>query len=137
MRLTILTLAHHVYTSEPGNMLNIAGIHSGITSSSFPFVIPRVQLVARFTGSPVEYGREFEIMVAFQDEDGLPGPIPTETKLLRMVAGQSGEDVHSLYIREIFDTTFEKPGWYQFSIHVDGELIEELPVNVAKSPIRW
>src|SRR5215216_1698751 len=71
MHLTLLTLAHDIHYSEPGNLLNITGIYSGMTSAVFPFTVPRVLLVARFTGSPVEYGREFEIMVNFVDEDGL------------------------------------------------------------------
>ena len=131
MRLTILTLAHHVYSSEPGNLLNITGIYTGITTPTFPFVTPRILLVARFTGSPAEYGREFEVLVTFADEDGLPGPIPSDHKRQRMTVGQSGEDVHCIYTLEALDTRFTKPGWYQFFIHVDGELIEELPVNVS------
>lgn len=137
MRLTILTLAQHVHTSEPGRMLNLSGIYSGIASPSFPFTAPRLLLVARFTGSPVEYGREFEVLVTFRDEDGLPGPIASDQRRLRMVAGQSGEDVHCIYTLEAFDVEFKAPGWYQFFVHVDGELLEELPVSVAKSPITW
>ncbi len=137
MRLTILTLAHDIHYSEPGNLLNIAGIYSGITSAVFPFVMPRLLLVARFTGSPVEYGRRFELMVTFTDEDGLPGPIPSDGKWLEMTSGQSGEDVHCVYTLEQHDTTFYKPGWYQFFIHVDGEIIEELPVNVSRSVKKW
>jgi hypothetical protein len=137
MRLTILTLAHHVYASEPGSLLNISGIYSGIAASSFPFVVPRLLLVARFTGSPVEYGREFEVLVTFQDEDGLPGPIPSDRQTKRMTSGQSGEDVHCIYTLEVLNITFTNPGWYQFFVHVDGEIIEELPVNVALSPIKW
>lgn len=136
MRLTILTLAHHVHFSEPGNLLNISGIYSGITASAFPVTIPRLLLVARFTGNPAEYGREYEIIVSFTDEDGLPGPIPTDRKLQRMKVGQSGEDTHSNYLLESFDITFTKPGWYQFSVLVDGDLIDELPVNISESVIR-
>lgn len=40
MYLTILTLAHHVYTSEP--------------ASSFPFSAPKIALVLRFTSNPTE-----------------------------------------------------------------------------------
>lgn len=133
MRLTILTLAHDLYFSEPGNLLNITGIYTGITSASFPFTTPKILLVARFTGSPAEYGREFEIMVSFVDENGLPGPIPGDRKLARMTTGQSGEDVHYVYTYEIFDTTFASPGWYQFFVHVDGAIVEELPVNVSRA----
>lgn len=136
MRLTILTLAHHVHFSEPGNLLNITGIYSGVASSRFPFTMPRMLLVARFTGNPTEYGREFEIVVSFTDEDGLPGPIPIDRKLQQMVTGQSGEDVHSIYTLEAFDIHFTRPGWYQFFLHVDGELMDELPVNVSQSVIR-
>lgn len=133
MRLTIFALAHDVYFSEPGNLLNITGIYTGITAPAFPFTVPKILLVARFTGSPAEYGREFEIMVNFVDEDGLPGPIPGDRKRLTMTTGQSGEDVHAVYTYEIFDTTFAKPGWYQFFVHVDGAIVEELPVNVSKA----
>ncbi|HVU12413.1 MAG TPA: hypothetical protein VHD90_14110 [Phototrophicaceae bacterium] len=133
MRLTILTLAHDISYSEPGKLLNIAGIYSGITAPSFPFVIPRILLVARFTGSPAEYGREFEVMVNFVDQDGLPGPIPSDRKNLHMKVGQSGEDVHADYTLEALDTTFHQSGWYQFFIHVNGAQIDELPVNVALS----
>lgn len=133
MRLTILTLAHDAYTSEPGNQLNITGIYTGLTAPVFPFTASKILLVARFTGSPHEYGREFEIVTSFVDEDGLPGPIPSDRQIARMTSGQSGEDVHSVYTYQVFDTTFHKPGWYQFAIHVDGTLIEELPVNVAQS----
>lgn len=133
MRLTIFTLAHHVHFSEPGNLLNISGIYSGMTAPAFPFAVPRMLLVARFTGNPSEYEREFEVMVSFTDEDGLPGPIPSDRQLLRMKTGQSGEDAHCNYVLEIFDTMFQKPGWYQFAILVDGELMDELPVNIAQS----
>ncbi len=133
MYLTILTLAHHVYTSEPGGVLNITGIYTGITAEVFPFVMPRLLLVARFTGNPAEYGREFEIMVTFADEDGLPGPVPSDRKRVRMTTGQSGEDAHCVYTLEANDVNFVKPGWYQFFVHVDGDLIDELPVNVARS----
>jgi hypothetical protein len=136
MRLTILTLAHHIYFSEPGNLLNITGIYSGVASSKFPFMMPRLLLVARFTGNPTEYGREFEIVVSFTDEDGLPGPIPIDRKIQRMVTGQSGEDAHCIYTLEALDINFTKPGWYQFFLHVDGELMEELPVNVSQSVMR-
>ena len=136
MRLTILTLAHHVYYSEPGNQLNITGIYSGIASSIFPFTMPRLLLVARFTGNPTEYGREFEIVVSFTDEDGLPGPIPIDRKVQRMVTGQSGEDVHCIYTLEALDIHFTRPGWYQFFLHVDGELMDELPVNVSQAVTR-
>ncbi len=137
MYLTILTLAHHVYTSEPGNLLNITGIYTGLAASSFPFTAPKIALVLRFTGNPTEYGREFEVIVTFRDQDGLPGPIPSERKILKMSAGHSGEDVHCTYVLEAFDIPFTRPGWYQFSVHVDGELVDELPVNVAKSPKSW
>ncbi len=133
MRLTILTLAHDVSYSEPGKLLNISGIYTGLTAPAFPVVLPRILLVARFTGSPAEYGREFAIMVNFVDEDGLPGPIPGDLKRLRMTTGQSGEDVHCVYTLEALNVTFYKPGWYQFFVHVDDKLIEELPVSVAKS----
>lgn len=136
MRLTILTLAHDVYYSEPGKLLNITGIYTGITSPAIPFTVPKILLVARFTGSPVDYGREFEVMVNFVDQDGLPGPIPGDRQRLTMTTGQSGEDVHCVYTYEIFDTTFTAPGWYQFFVHVDGEIVEELPVNVSKAARR-
>lgn len=131
MRLTICTLAHDVHYSEPGNLLNITGIYTGISSAVFPFTVPRLLLVTRFTGSPVEYGREFEVIVNFVDGNGLPGPIPSDRKRLQMITGQSGEDVHSIYTLEAHDVTFHTPGWYQFFIHVDGAIVEELPVNVA------
>jgi hypothetical protein len=133
MRLTILTLAHHVHNSEPGGLLNISGIYSGLASNAFPFTTPRLLLVARFTGSPVEYGREFELMLNFLDEDGLPGPIPSEQRRLRMVTGQSGEDVHCNAIFEFFDVTFTKPGWYQFFIHIDNEIVDDLAISVAQA----
>ena len=133
MRLTILTLAHHVYASEPGGLLNIAGIYSGLAASRFPLVVPRLLLVARFTGSPVEYEREFEILVSMLDENGLPGPVPGDQRRIRMLTGQSGEDVHCVYTLESLNVTFVQPGWYQFSVRVDGELMDELPVNVARS----
>jgi hypothetical protein len=133
MRLTILTLAHHIHFSEPGSLLNITGIYSGITAPSFPFVVPRILLVARFTGNPTDYQREFEVLVTFRDEDGLPGPIPMDRQLQRMKVGQSGEDSQSLYTLEAFDVVFSRPGWYQFSVHVDGELMDELPLHVSKS----
>jgi hypothetical protein len=136
MRLTLLTLAHDIHYSEPGNLLNITGIYSGMTSAVFPFVVPRVLLVARFTGSPVEYGREFEILVNFVDENGLPGPIARDQKRLSMTTGQSGEDVHCIYTLEAYDVTFHTPGWYQFFVHVDGEIVEELPVNVSRAARR-
>ena len=82
----------------------------------------RILLVARFTGSPAEYGREFEVIVNFVDEEGLPGPIPGDRKLQRMTTGQSGEDVHSIYTLEALNTTFIKPGWYQFFVHLDDAL---------------
>lgn len=133
MRLTICTLAHDIHYSEPGNLLNITGVFTGISSAVFPFTVDRLLLVARFTGSPVEYGREFEVIVNFIDGEGLPGPIPSDRKLLRMTTGQSGEDVHSIYTLEAHDVTFHQPGWYQFFIHVDGAIVEELPVNVAQA----
>jgi hypothetical protein len=133
MRLTIFTLAHHIHFSEPGNLLNISGIYSGMSAPAFPFVVPRMLLVARFTGNPAEYEREFEVVVSFTDEDGLPGPIPSDRQLLRMKTGQSGEDSHCNYLLEIFNTRFVKPGWYQFAIQADGEMMEELPVNIAQS----
>lgn len=133
MRLTICTLAHDIHYSEPGNLLNITGVFTGISSAVFPFTVPRLLLVARFTGSPVEYGREFEVIVNFVDGEGLPGSIPSDRKLLRMMTGQSGEDVHSIYTLEAHDVTFQQPGWYQFFIHVDGAIVEELPVSVAKA----
>ena len=81
-------------------------------------------------------GAADEIMVTCRDEDGLPGPIPGDRRVQRMKTGQSGEDVHSIYTLESLNTTFTRPGWYQFSVHVDGELIEELPVHVSKSARR-
>lgn len=136
MRLTILTLAHHIHFSEPGSLLNITGIYSGISAPDFPFTAPRILLVARFTGNPTEYEREFEVVVTFKDEDGLPGPVPMDRKLQRMKTGQSGEDAQSLYTLEAFDVHFHKPGWYQFTVHVNGELMDELPVHIAKSVYR-
>jgi hypothetical protein len=133
MRLTILTLAHDLHYSEPGKLLNLTGIYTGLTSPTFPFTVPRLLLVARFTGSPAEYGREFEVLVSFVDQDGLPGGIPIETKRLTMTTGQSGEDVHCVYTLEAFNVTFQQPGWYQFGIHVDGAVVDELPMNVAQS----
>ncbi|MEP7294106.1 MAG: hypothetical protein ABI835_20125 [Chloroflexota bacterium] len=133
MRLTILTLAHDVYFSEPGNLLNLTGIYTGLTSPTFPFTVPKLLLIARFTGSPAEYGRDFEIIVNLVDQNGLPGPIPSDRQLLHMTTGQSGEDVHCVYRLEAFDTTFTQAGWYQFFVHVDGAIIDELPVNVSQS----
>lgn len=133
MRLTILTLAHDIAYSEPGKLLNISGIYTGLAAPDFPVTIPRLLLVARFTGSPAEYGREFAVTVNFVDEDGLPGPIPGDQQRLRLTTGQSGEDVHCIYTREALNVTFHKPGWYQFFVHVDDQLVEELPVSVAKA----
>lgn len=133
MRLTIMTLAHHVHYSEPGQLLNISGIYSGLTSAAFPFTVPRLLLVARFTGNPVEYEREFEVIVTFTDEDGLPGPVPSDRQRLRLKAGQSGEDAQCIYLMESLNVTFMQPGWYQFAVRADGELVDELPVNVSRS----
>ncbi|MFN8448218.1 MAG: hypothetical protein U0521_06420 [Anaerolineae bacterium] len=50
-----------------------------------------------FTGSPVDYGREFEVMVSLSIRFGLPGPIPGDRQRLTMTTGQSGEDGDCVY----------------------------------------
>jgi hypothetical protein len=49
MRITILALAHDVYYSEPGNLLNITRIYIGITPLGVPVYSAEIMLVARFS----------------------------------------------------------------------------------------
>jgi hypothetical protein len=132
MELTFLHVADYInYTAD--NKLNVMGIFSNITTSTFPAVHPEMYLVTQLVAKASEYGRQFKLEIKLLNEDAsqvVAGFSVDPT----VPAGGKGLPVTMNFGLKLVNTKFDAPGTYQFSVLVDGDEKGTLAIDVLQDP---
>jgi len=128
MKPVMLMTAEYASVSSDGK-LSIMGIFDSIQAASFPASSPRMYLVAQFKAEPEEYGRRFDVMFQMHNSNG-------DTLVQLNGMGEVPDSEHNLTVLmnqvvTLNNISFEAPGSYVFSVHVDGVEAATLPFSVV------
>ncbi|MEL6148943.1 MAG: hypothetical protein AAFR56_04900 [Chloroflexota bacterium] len=128
MRSVLFTTAEYASVSNDGK-LSLMGIFDSIQAATFPAASPRMYLVAQFKAEPDEYGRIFEVMFQLHNSNG-------DTLIQLSGAGEVPDSEHNLSVLmnqvvTLNNVSFEAPGDYVFTAHIDGTEAARLPFVVV------
>ena len=131
MEVTLAVLADYSNVSAEGK-LNVLGIFDAIYASTFPVTHPMMHLVMSFEFHLAEESIEKPLEIQLRDEDGkkllgLSGTITPK-------GGRPGEPTKTNHVVAVNNIKFDKPGTYQFSILVGGEVKRDVSLRVLQSP---
>jgi hypothetical protein len=132
VKVTLAVLADYANVSREGK-LNIMGIFDQIRAARVPAQHPSMQLVLRIEAEQVELGREHKIEIRCMDSDGEDvfriegGFIPHRPP--NPLAGRPAGMNHVVGINNL---TFKKFGGHTFSIFIDNDLKEQVPLELVK-----
>lgn len=105
--------------------ISLVNIHNGITSHSFPTLIPLIYAFAQLSASQVEFNYQFKIM----DQNGTVVAQSPLAKVDPLMEGQTTHKVISAFTGLIFNSE----GTHKVSLEVGGEELGSLPFQVVKS----
>jgi hypothetical protein len=128
MELAFLLVADYANTTGDGK-LNVMGIFQNIFAVQFPVAHPEMYVIAQFTAGPAEYGRRRKLEIKLLDEDAAQEIVSFSTDV-EIPRGTGGQRVSVPVILRLVNTTFPKPGTYEFSVLLDEDLKGSLAVQV-------
>ncbi|HEY9788634.1 MAG TPA: hypothetical protein V6D17_24820 [Candidatus Obscuribacterales bacterium] len=105
--------------------ISLINIHNGITSQSFPTLIPLIYAFAQLSASPVEFNYQFTI----SDASGNAIAASPLAKVEPLTEGQSTHKVISAFTGLVF----KSEGTYKVTLEVGGKEIGSLPFQVVKA----
>lgn len=111
--------------------LSVMGIFQHIWVNQFPTVHPRLHLVIRLRGRRTEVG-EHPLAIQLTNAEGVEVLSGNGTVTFNEPpAGVTEIEAGAILA---FDTPFETPGRYTFTVRVDDELETAVPITVSASP---
>lgn len=126
MQLPIALLADYGNISSDGK-LNIMGLFTDINASGFPARHPSMFLALKFSLGLGELKLEHTLSVRFEDADGQK--IGELTMPLVFARNEQGDRLDHNQLIQLRDLVIPAPGRYQFSVLVDGVLLETVPLK--------
>lgn len=110
--------------------LNIMGTFSDVTVLAFPAALPPFFLVTAYEAHPAEFGSHKNLRIVFMDQDGQElGNIEQPITVQPGPMGQ-GRPVTVNHIVRLDSIVVPRPGPYQFTILVNGEVKETVAIHV-------
>ncbi len=107
--------------------VNIIGVFETINAPTFPVVHPKFTLVGSMEPSKDKFKLAVDIV-------GDSGKSILSEKQEREVSIPSGNQTRSFnFIIDILNTNFSQMGSYKVQIIVDGDVVSDLPISVAKT----
>ncbi len=130
MELTFLHIADYANITAD-QKLNVMGIFSNISAPKFPVVHPEMYVVTQLTARASEFGRNFTWAIKLLNEDASQEIISFENSAT-VPPNDKGLPVNMNIILRLVNTVFPDPGTYEFSVLVDGDAKDSLPVEVIQ-----
>ena len=119
MEVTLAVLADCANLTQDGK-LNIMGMFGEVNPTELPFTLPTMYLIIVFSASPSEVGLQKEISIHLMNEDG-KNMLTLKNDLVVPAPPRSGSKVLLQTMIGLNGVAFDRPGDYQFAIHVNGE----------------
>jgi len=113
-----------------GGKINVMGIFNKIFAREFPTRQPEMHLVVKLDASPAEYDTVRKLTIKLLDETGSQ-EIVNWSRDIHIPMGSGAERAEINQILRLRDVVFPTPGTYQFSVIVDKDEKETLPITVA------
>ena len=110
-----------------GELQGLDGVYTTIIKGGkgdFPFTTD-LRLVVCYQSYAVEFGRDFAIILEMQDLDGRCMASISET-----VQGASADTETRWYEHYLLNVTFNRPGYYELNVLVNGERRQHIPLWV-------
>ncbi len=132
MRLMYAFLADFALAHPDGKFYVVGGGVSRLLGSGFPFRHPQLSLVVRIEFMPLECGRPHAIEVHAVDGDGRPFAPAMRVDARPERHPEAPTDAVALqFVLNLQNLEMRRPGRYAFSILVDGEQKDSVPLEVA------
>ncbi len=128
MRVTLAALADYANVTMEGK-LNIMGIFQEINPPVLPFQLPQMFLVVSFSAAPSEAPAQKHLQVKLLAEDGA-AVISAQQTLPVQTPNRPGARVITNAVLGFGGLQFTAPGDYAFSILIDGDEKESVPLRV-------
>jgi hypothetical protein len=128
MRVTLAALADYANVTVDGK-LNIMGIFQEINAPTLPFQLAQMFLVVSFSASPSEAPAQKQLNVKLLAEDGAE-VVSTQQSLPVQQPNRPGARIITNAVIGFGGLLFARPGDYAFSILVDGDEKESVPLRV-------
>jgi len=130
MEVSILLVADYANVTLDGK-LNIMGVFHNINALSFPAAHPEMHLITQLKAGPAEYERAFTLEIKLIDEDATETLVDESFDLV-VPRGTAGQSVYMNHLLRMVNVRFPKPGTYQFSVLVDRDEKDSIPIEVRQ-----
>jgi len=125
----------HILAADYANVtkdgkINVMGIFNRIFAHEFPTRQPEMHLIVKLDASPAEYDTVRKLTIKLLDETGKQ-EIVNWSRDIHIPIGSGAERAEISQILRLRDLVFPTPGTYQFSVIVDKDEEETLPITVA------
>ena len=128
MEVKFAVLADYANITREGK-LNVLGIFDVVNTSKFPVMLPTFYVVVSYSAGAAEFGTDKDVEIVLCDEDG--NQLFKAKQVLNVIRpNKIGTLFTTNQIAGIVGFPFEKPGYYQFSILVNGEEKKTLSLDV-------
>jgi hypothetical protein len=128
VKLTYALLCDQAFLSID-RKVNIIGVFETINASNFPVAHPKFTLV----GSMEPSKASFKLAVDIVDEEGTS--ILQQLQEREVTLPERDKPRNFNFIVDIINTTFQGLGKYKVKVLVDGKILAELPLTVAKTDL--
>ncbi len=128
MEVSLLLVADYANTTGD-EKLNVMGVFTNIFATNFPAVHPQMYLVAQLKAGRAEYGRKFDLGIKLINEDGKE--ILSLSPKVEVPTPQGVRRVTLNFVLSMVNIPFEKPGIYEFSLLVDNDVKQTLPIEAS------
>lgn len=129
MRVLHILAADYANVTKDGK-INVMGIFNRIFAREFPTRQPEMHLVVKLDASPAEYGTSRKLTIKLLDASGKQ-EIVNWSRDIHVPIGSGAERAEINQILRLRDVVFPAPGAYQFSVLVDKDEKQTLPITVA------
>jgi hypothetical protein len=133
MKTEIFVIAENANLSQEGK-LNIFAIFNQINAPQFPTLYPRPTIVIKLALEPGERSTNRKITLYFAGEDNNVQQIKLVESVVDFPPRVGGLNPDAAIILNINAIGFEKPGTYQFILHVDDNFQASLFVYARLVP---
>jgi hypothetical protein len=130
VNVSLALLAEAANASADGK-LNILGVFDTVLAEAFPAVHLRCVLVLRFRPEPADAGTTQRLEIRFQDVDG-GTPIWGIQSQFDVAPGVTRGNIDNVLVLQGIPLAHE--GEFEFTIAIEGEIKERVPLFARRSP---
>jgi hypothetical protein len=125
MKTEIFVIAENANMSGEGK-INIFAIFNRIYSAQFPAIYPRPTIVIKLALQLGERPNDRKVTLYFAGEDNNAQQVKMMEQVVQFPARVGGLNPDTVLILNVNAIGFEKPGTYQFILHVDDHFQDSL-----------